>query len=138
MRKETDTNILQIELPDVRLKRREDIVHMVNRESNTAGYSNSEVTLPSAIGDPNGTRDHLPCCSALDNPRGEVISCTPLIEESIDGERLLFSRNNRPRDIIFLRHDLEEQETVYFIRNNSVTINRSHTTGIIGYFRQVV
>ena len=55
-----------------------------------------------------------------------------LTHEPIDGEQLLFSLNNLPKDVVLFRQDLEKQKTGYFIQ--SISTVSSQTTGIIGHF----
>ena len=69
--------------------------------------------------------------SSLDLPR-EVESGTKLTHEPIDGEQLLFSLNNLPKDVVLFRQGLKEQKTDFFIRNISTV--SSQITGIIGHF----
>ena len=69
--------------------------------------------------------------SSLDLPR-EVESGTKLTHEPMDGEQLLFSLNNLPKDVVLFRQGLKEQKTDFFIRNISTV--SSQITGIIGHF----
>ena len=68
--------------------------------------------------------------SSLDLPR-EVESGTKLTHEPIDGEQLLFSLNNLPKDVVLFRQGLKEQKTDFFIEISVPLARKSRASSAI-------